>query len=244
MKLQHPLGVAYHPIDHILFVADTYNHKIKKIDLNSNTCVTCDVRTSDGNSLNFNEPGGLCVSPQGDKLYVADTNNHSIEVVELETLESKHLKLSFDTATVTDSAKELKYPKTLNVNSAGGKIQLTFQLATEADSKFTEDAPQKWNVVVPESWTVTNDKGSLETEENEIKKLILEVVAPSTESEDQQHLLVTFKLSLCSTTKDVCYPKVFTLAVPIASTSDGEHSIDDNIDVKISESELCFASHD
>ena len=31
-KLQHPLGVNYCPFNKTLFIADTYNHKIKMIE--------------------------------------------------------------------------------------------------------------------------------------------------------------------------------------------------------------------
>jgi thiol-disulfide isomerase/thioredoxin len=80
VRLQHALGIAYH--DGKLYVADTYNSKIKVIDPQKRTC-----RTFLGNKEGwlgqglFNEPGGLSFA--GDKLYVADTNGHRIRVVDL-----------------------------------------------------------------------------------------------------------------------------------------------------------------
>ena len=84
--LQHPLGVVV--ADDVLLIADTYNSKIRQIDLE-----TGEVRTVTGNSSGgyldgalsealFDEPGGLSLA--GRQLYVADTNNHAIRVVDLD----------------------------------------------------------------------------------------------------------------------------------------------------------------
>ena len=86
IRLQHPLGVVFHRGK--LYVADTYNNKIKLIDVAERTCRTLagsgGVGADDaaaGKEATFNEPAGLAAA--GDKLYVADTNNHAIRVVEL-----------------------------------------------------------------------------------------------------------------------------------------------------------------
>lgn len=39
-KLQHPLGIAWCESDKIVYVADTYNHKIKCIDPKNKSCST------------------------------------------------------------------------------------------------------------------------------------------------------------------------------------------------------------
>ncbi len=82
-RLQHALGVAYH--DGKLYVADTYNSKIKVFDLKTKELTTL-VGGNDWGWLvpaAFNEPGGL--SYAGGKLYVADTNAHRIRVVDIAT---------------------------------------------------------------------------------------------------------------------------------------------------------------
>ncbi len=83
-RLQHALGVA--AVDGKLYVADTYNSKLKVIDPVNRTCATF----LGGNAL-FNEPGGISHA-QG-KLYVADTNAHRIRVVNLKTKEVRTLEL-------------------------------------------------------------------------------------------------------------------------------------------------------
>jgi thiol-disulfide isomerase/thioredoxin len=85
VRLQHPLGLALH--DGRLFVADTYNHKIKVLDVSGRTVKTFSGTgkpgQQDGARPSFYEPGGLSVA-RG-KLYVADTNNHAVRVVDLKT---------------------------------------------------------------------------------------------------------------------------------------------------------------
>ena len=80
--LQHAIGVAYH--DGTVYVADTYNNKIKTIDLKSGAVKTFlgGPAKKDEEPL-FNEPAGLSIA--GDKLYVADTNAHRIRIVDLKT---------------------------------------------------------------------------------------------------------------------------------------------------------------
>ena len=86
VRLQHPLGVAFH--DGQLYIADTYNNKIKVFDVAMKNCQTIagtgkvgDEDAADGMDATFNEPAGITAA--AGKLYVADTNNHAIRVVEL-----------------------------------------------------------------------------------------------------------------------------------------------------------------
>jgi DNA-binding beta-propeller fold protein YncE len=85
VRLQHPLGVAWSAGR--LFIADTYNHRIKTLDPASGRVVafagTGRSGSSNGGvaSASFYEPGGL--SCTADAVYVADTNNHAIRRIGL-----------------------------------------------------------------------------------------------------------------------------------------------------------------
>ncbi len=82
-RLQHPLCVAFYRQQ--LYVADTYNHKIKRVDPATGETRTLSGTGRAGRSddpAEFNEPAGL--SAAGGKLYVADTNNHLIRVIDLD----------------------------------------------------------------------------------------------------------------------------------------------------------------
>jgi sugar lactone lactonase YvrE len=88
--LQHCVGVAYH--DRKLYVADSYNDKIKTIDLNTGAVATfLGGPAKPGETALFSEPMGLSIA--GDTLYVADTNAHRIRVVDLKTRDVKTLEL-------------------------------------------------------------------------------------------------------------------------------------------------------
>jgi len=86
-QLQHALGIVF--VEGKLYVADTYNSKIKMIDPRTHACTTFAGR--DKKAKLFSEPGGI--SYANDKLYVADTNAHRIQVIDLATKAVTTLKL-------------------------------------------------------------------------------------------------------------------------------------------------------
>lgn len=81
-KLQHVQGVAALDKDRIL-IADTYNHKLKMLDLRSRTVASLAGNGKPGKEFNLNEPGGLAVL--GDTALIADTNNNRIVSYDLRT---------------------------------------------------------------------------------------------------------------------------------------------------------------
>ena len=88
--LQHCVGVAYH--DGKVYVADTYNSKIKVIDLGTGAVTTfLGGPARPGEEPVLNEPTGLTIA--GDTMYVADTNAHRIRVVNLKTKDVRTLEL-------------------------------------------------------------------------------------------------------------------------------------------------------
>jgi len=94
-RLQHPLGVHWH--DGKVFIADTYNHRIKvyyPADRTvENFAGTGKASAGEGVGAGFNEPSGIAI--RGGVAYVADTNNHRIATVDLETREIGTLPLDF-----------------------------------------------------------------------------------------------------------------------------------------------------
>lgn len=85
VRLQHPLGVEY--LDGALLIADTYNHKIKRLDLATQSVTTLagtgKPGTDDGTPGALYEPGGLSVSSNA--TFIADTNNHLLRRLDLTT---------------------------------------------------------------------------------------------------------------------------------------------------------------
>jgi hypothetical protein len=94
-RLQHPIGVHYCTLNNLLYVADSYNHKLKIMDFSEHSDNGIAVKSWIGNSkeLNFRvvdgkkpvlfEPNGLfAYVKQGELLGVvfADTSNNCIRI--------------------------------------------------------------------------------------------------------------------------------------------------------------------
>jgi len=89
-RLQHAIGVAYD--NGTVYVADTYNSKIRTIDLKTgNVGSFVGSEPKKGEEPLFNEPAGLSIADG--KLYVADTNAHRIRIVDLKTKAVSTLEL-------------------------------------------------------------------------------------------------------------------------------------------------------
>ncbi|XP_047232863.1 NHL repeat-containing protein 2 isoform X2 [Girardinichthys multiradiatus] len=160
-KLQHPLGVAWTHEQSLLYVADSYNHKIKVVDPKTKQCTTLAGTGEAGDTLgpqftktSFNEPGGICVG--GKLLYVADTNNHKIKVL---NLDSNTVSLFHIYSECTDSAsvKSLGATKvpTLPKSAArkdlppvtvsvGQTVVMSLTMLLPEGVKLTEEAPSCW----------------------------------------------------------------------------------------------------
>lgn len=97
-RFQHPLGIVHRQGK--LYVADSYNHKIRIVDIATGE-VTSFLGTGKagdelGAAVQFSEPAGLTIAH--DQLYVADTNNHRIVVVNLLDQSVRELKIEGLTA--------------------------------------------------------------------------------------------------------------------------------------------------
>ncbi|HJS68477.1 MAG TPA: alkyl hydroperoxide reductase, partial [Nitrososphaera sp.] len=89
-RLQHPLGIACE--GNRVYVADTYNHAIRLIDLAEQQVSTlvgrpemktmCNIDDPSCDTLGLFEPSDVKV--RGSLLYIADTNNHLVRIFDLE----------------------------------------------------------------------------------------------------------------------------------------------------------------
>jgi DNA-binding beta-propeller fold protein YncE len=95
VRLQHPIGITH--FEGILYVADTYNHKIKRVLPATRGAFTLmgtgepGHRDGAGSQALFSEPSGLSIA--NGKMYIADTNNHLIRVADLASSEVTTLEL-------------------------------------------------------------------------------------------------------------------------------------------------------
>ena len=101
VRMQHPIGITHYVSDDgggVLYVADTYNHKIKQVLPKTRSAFTVSGTGSPGHvdgpfaQARFSEPSGLSIA--NGKMYIADTNNHAIRVANMETGEVATLELT------------------------------------------------------------------------------------------------------------------------------------------------------
>jgi sugar lactone lactonase YvrE/thiol-disulfide isomerase/thioredoxin len=146
--LQHPLAVVSD--GELLYIADTYNSKIKRIDSVSGQVTTWLGEAHgwrDGGEPLFYEPGGLDLVDG--VLYVADTNNHSIRLVDLESGVTTTLVLSgienFMPAADNYRGKVLSLEPAM-VSDGGGTLRI--DVVPPEGYKFNDLAPTSitWSV--------------------------------------------------------------------------------------------------
>jgi DNA-binding beta-propeller fold protein YncE len=154
VRLQHVLGVTYGGGQ--LYVADTYNHKIKQIDPQKQSARTIAGNGKRGRGdepAQFYEPAGLCYA--AGKLYVADTNNHLIRVIDLEQ-GNKVTTLAIEglqppdppepkPAAALPGAKQVDLPAA-TVKPVDGQVRLAVKLALPEGWKINPLAPMTYRI--------------------------------------------------------------------------------------------------
>jgi thiol-disulfide isomerase/thioredoxin/sugar lactone lactonase YvrE len=142
-RLQHPLGVVYY--QGMLYVADTYNNKIKRLDPRTRRIETRfgtgEEGARDGDNPTFDEPSGLTAAHG--KLYIADTNNHLIRIADLRTKRVETLVIKgLDKLAPPPHAKRIE---TTELSEAAVAEQGTLRLAIELPDgyKLNPNAPSR-----------------------------------------------------------------------------------------------------
>jgi thiol-disulfide isomerase/thioredoxin len=223
-RLQHPLGVAYD--DGRLFIADTYNHKLKVLDLETGiveTFLGAAAGSADGANPQFYEPGGLSLA--GRSLYVADTNNHRIRVVDLETrmvstLALKNLPRPLPaepdrSPRPTRPEEVVEAPlQRLAPNQAG---ELHFQVKLPPGHKLADDSPHRFEAQVEgEGLTLPETRVSPE-------KFTLPLRLPLTSAAigGQGAVVITATVFYCSDEQLACRMKTVRIRAPFEIAEGG-----------------------
>ncbi len=137
-RLQHAIGCTYH--NGKVYIADTYNHKIKLLDPKTKRLSTLigtgerGYKDGDFDESQLNEPNDVEVV--GNLLYITDTNNDLIRVANLDTKQISTFKIDIIENMLPANGKliEKKY-----IAQAIPNFSVKFGLP--ANMKFTEDAP-------------------------------------------------------------------------------------------------------
>lgn len=224
--LQHPLGVGYR--NGKIYVADTYNNKIKVVDAKSGDVATVAGGKSPGNTdapALFDEPGGLTVA--GDLLYIADTNNHAIRVFDLNTNQLQTLAI----AELKPPKPEVR-PEDLKLPTDGKRIKVAAQTlqAGLSTAKITVrfDCAEGWKLnpladfpvtVIQPGFANMNSRTSVKAEGNAIE---FEVPLPEAE---EQTLQIAIGYFYCQTDEQgLCLADTVILDFPLKRNSGAENS--------------------
>jgi thiol-disulfide isomerase/thioredoxin len=247
VRLQHPLGVVWHK--DLLYVADSYNHKIKAIDPNTLTSTTFagtgKPGQMDGKPAQFSEPGGLCIL--GDHIYVADTNNNEIRVVNLNNGDTQlfgiddlkpppltiaHVEVAADSKPIKNVVPGVEdvpvSPLQLRANSSG-KVDINLRL------------PEGFhlNPEAPASYNLDQQGGALDFGSNPLQKSVsppslhIEIPFKSSHAGVASMLRITIPIYYCTEDRNsVCLTKTVRINVPV-SVKDDASSTDIKVEHEI-----------
>ena len=215
VRLQHPLGVVYH--DGALYVADTYNNKIKRItakDKSSQTFVgTGEEGLADGERATFDEPGGVSVA--FGKLYIADTNNHAVRVADLKTKRVETLQIK-GLERLRPRMREKQFVG--DVIEAGqqtiepGDATLTLQLELPAGYKLNALAPSAVAVNVAQKQVV----GLKDAAGENIRNPRFPVSIPIKAVEGETTVEARYVIYYCESAKEsLCFIKEAKISIPV-----------------------------
>lgn len=231
VRLQHPKDVQY--ADSVLYVADTYNHKIKLLDPVTRQSTSLlgsgaeGWQDGNGDQAQFYEPGG--VSVMGRSLYVADTNNHAVRVANLDSLVVRTVQLSDPAGLLSmQAARTVTYDEVVQapqVAAAAGEGTLALTLTLPQGYKANHLAPLQVSLSFDGAAAAAQD-----------------AAVTSTVSQPEYPLTLTFPLQLgqgeglvsadvlmyyCrETASELCLIRQVLLNVPVLTGAQGSSSID------------------
>lgn len=229
-RLQHPLGIVFH--DGQLYVADSYNHKIRRVNLEKQELTTF---LGDGepglrdDPPRFSEPAGLAVA--GNTLFVADTNNHLIRKVDLAT--SKVTTMTIVGLTppqpAPPSASDAPADKGARVAAqrvqAGESLHFEVTLELPPNYKLNKLAPLTYRVAAPEAQGLVSAEhlGQREQIEAPEEGSLLKFSVPLAAKTGKGELHLTLTYGYCRDgVGGLCKLGTATWIIPVEVAADGE----------------------
>ena len=152
VRLQHAAGLSFSEEATLIYIADTYNHKIKTLNPETGEVKTLigsgrpGLRDGDFAQAQLFEPEGVLAAGNG-RLYIADTDNHQVRVADLQAGQVHTLALR--------GLERLAQPGAFPA-AAGGKLRLdSAPVRSEGPIQVTLD------VRLPKGYKRNPDTGAL-----------------------------------------------------------------------------------
>jgi len=226
-RFQHPLGIAV--VGENLFVADSYNHKIRQIELATGKVSSWVGSGTPGHSVTpllFHEPGGLSVADG--RLFVADTNNHRIVSIDLATKAAVELQIDGLTPPAPrrrTTAPELSDAILLESQNlaVGEDVKFQVTLAIPEQYKLNNLSPITWEVFADgEQHIVPSDQLGVRNEATLADQNIAGFGLPLTGQPGEAAFIVRMSFGYCGTEENaLCRLAVATWRIPLVLNTDG-----------------------
>lgn len=230
-RLQHALDMEG-TADGDIYIADTYNSRIKVIRAGETATVTAfglggsgGYVDGDADSAQFDEPGGLSY---GDgKLYVADTNNQVIRVIDLETQTVSTLQFSNPEKLVIDPTA---------VTILGGNSAQAMTITLDAQSVKTGEGEVSLHITLPDGFkindlidshlTLSSDSETVQFDEANIIVDEKDVIIPITFADGEGQLDADLTLYYCRTGEEgLCFIDMVHYVAPVSVSNDADSNV-------------------
>ena len=232
VRLQRCLGVAYG--EGKLYIADSYNNKIKLCDPRTRAVETLVGARQAGDSDSpprLFQPGGLSMAHP--HLYVADTNNHKIRVVDLkektvQTLALDGLKPPAPVHTTPAFPNSLALSVPEATVRPGALITLDVTLPLEKGVKANPDAPMPYLIETPGKTGLLSDQISATggTVSHPSQKLTIGVpLAKPVAAGDTFALKLSLESFVCNEGSNLYHVQSYVWTVPVRVASTGSSHI-------------------
>jgi len=232
---QHCLGVAY--ADGIVYLADSYNNRIKAYDVKGKKIVPVvgngkSGSADEGAASTFNQPGGVAIA--NGKLYIADTNNHAIRVADLKAGEVSTLTLKGLTKP-EEPVVAPTFPNAQVIRVADSRVapekvlNLDIRLPVDKGMKLNPLAPLPYVIELKDadgkSLGGTGVDGSEVTPPTDAFTTALTLEKPL-EAGQNVTLKVSVAAFLCKEgAEGFCLPKSYVWEVPLSVAADGSNRV-------------------
>ncbi|MFZ9181514.1 MAG: hypothetical protein ACO201_06580 [Rickettsiales bacterium] len=203
-KFQNPSAIIVD--DSGIYVADSFNHSIKKYDLTNNqiTKIAGNNRGEEiGDRTQFDEPSGMVAFI--DKIYVSDTNNNRILMVNKANATSSLLDLlpqqKISKETLVEYLPRLEAGKDLNIKS---NQEIAFKINVKKNWKINNIAPSFLNLLELQDNNNANIVAGFDWNDVIANKIILPKIA------NKKDYLLQGKIYYCKDAlNSLCYIKSY-----------------------------------